>query len=210
MQNYTRRRIIAVLEGLAGGILPLLFWMLLIFGFDTPYVAVLTIIAAIIHELGHSLAIIALSGTGHIPCAHISGFRIKRNECLGYKEEILILLMGPFFNIAAFAISIPFLGYMDGYIKIFAGINLMTALSNLLPVESYDGYGALKLIFTMTESETPLRLIEFISFSICLIISFLSLYLINKFGSGYWIFGVFFFMMLTKLVKFGKDSIFEE
>ena len=40
-------------------VLSVVFWVLVIFGFDLPYVAVLTIAAALIHELAHLTAIFA-------------------------------------------------------------------------------------------------------------------------------------------------------
>lgn len=210
MKKRTRYRIIALLESLAGDVLPLLFWLMIIFGFDTPYIATLTIIAAVIHELGHSVAIMALSRSGYMPMVHVTGFRFKRADTLGYKEEIIILAMGPVFNITAFLLCLPFLSAMEGYIGTFAAVNLITALSNLLPVESYDGYGILRELFTYTENVRMLYLIERLSFFISLSFTFLSLYLIDKFGSGYWIFGIFFFMMLAKLIKFGKTCIFRD
>ena len=40
---------------LISSILPPLFWGLIIFGFEEPYLAVTSLICAMIHELGHLL-----------------------------------------------------------------------------------------------------------------------------------------------------------
>lgn len=210
MKSDTRYRIIGLLEVIVGNVLPLLFWGLIMFGFDAPYVAILTIIAAIIHEMGHSLAILALTSDGYAPSAHISGFRIRRRSTLSYRGEIIILAMGPLFNIVTFICSLPFGGAMNGYVRIFGLISLITALSNLLPIEGYDGYGILNQMFTSRNMSRASRCLETGSFLISVVLTFLSLYLIGKFGSGYWIFGVFFFMMTSKLIKFGKFTIFRE
>ena len=186
----------------------MLFWVLLIFGFDVPYVAVLTIICAVIHELGHVFSISRMNAGESLPKGHLSGFRIKRKVVLGYREEIIILLMGPLFNIIAFLLTIPFSSMMSGYVRIFGLLNLATAISNLLPVEGYDGYGILIEIFKSTENHKMITRLEFFSFVFSVAVSFLSLYLIDKFGSGYWIFGIFFAIMLTKLIKYGKSAIF--
>ena len=143
MKNSTRYGIIEVLELLSGSVLPIIFWVSLIFGFDTPYVAILTLICAVWHELGHCSAIAVVgNGSGHVK-GHASGFRIKREARLTYAKEIVILLAGPGANVALFLATLPFGNALGGYIKIFGALNLATGISNLLPIEGYDGYGAL-------------------------------------------------------------------
>ena len=71
--------------------LPILFWVLIIFGFDSTHVAILTILAALIHEIGHIFAIVFLCKKENNLSADISGFRIKTQR-LSYKEEIMVTL----------------------------------------------------------------------------------------------------------------------
>lgn len=202
---YALLRILALF---ANSVLPMLFWILLIFGFDVPYIAILTIICALIHELGHILAISYMSSDSEIPSGHLSGFRIRRQSTLGYRKEIIILAMGPLFNIAVFLLTLLFEGALSGYVRIFGILNLATAISNLLPVEGYDGYGILSEIFMSRGNYRMLKRLEAFSFLFSITVTFFSLYLIDKFGSGYWIFGIFFAIMLTKLIKYGKSDIF--
>ena len=182
--------------------------MFLIFGFDAPYVAILTIISAVIHEIGHLLAISHLAHSTAIPKGHISGFRIRRRETLTYLEEGIILAMGPLCNLIVFLFTIPFGGEMYGYIKTFGIINLATALSNLLPVEGYDGYGILMQWFAAKDKQGAIRMLDAFSFLFSVAITFLSLYFIDKLGDGYWIFVVFFVIMISKLIKYGKYDVF--
>ena len=197
------------MELLSGSILPIIFWLSLIFGFDAPYIAILTIISAVVHELGHCTAIYLTTGIGGRVKGHSSGLRIRRNEALSYRKEIIILLAGPLVNLGLFAILIPF-GRAHGYIGTFAIINLATGVSNLLPFEGYDGYGAIcEALRSLGRPELVKRLESF-SFVLSTGITFISLYLIERFGEGYWIFGLFFFAVLSKLVTFGKYDIFGE
>ena len=210
MKNSTRYRIIEVMRLLSESILPIIFWVSLIFGFDVPYVAVLTIISAILHEMGHCIAIYALTGRDGTVRGHSSGLRIRRTEALTYKKEIIILLSGAAVNIALYLIFLPFGNALDGYVRVFALVNLATGISNLLPLEGYDGYGAISEALRSFGRADLLKRLEIISFILSVSVTFLALYLIDRFGEGYWIFGLFFFTVLSKLVSFGKYDIFEE
>ena len=68
-------------------VLPIFFWLFLIFGFDEPSMALWTIIAAVIHESGHIIYIISKKKLRLNIRGVLSGFRIKTNSLLSYKEE---------------------------------------------------------------------------------------------------------------------------
>ena len=210
MKNSTRYRIIEISELLSESILPIVFWVSVIFGFDVPYVAGLTIISAVIHELGHFGAIYVLSGKGNAPRGHSSGFRIKRSESLPYYKEMLILLCGPLANILLFVVFLPFGKALNGYCKLFGLISLATGLSNLLPFEGYDGYGILSELFKSRGKEEYIAVLNKLSFAMSAIATFIALHFIDKLGEGYWIFCLFFLKTVSKLGDFGKYDIFEE
>ena len=187
-------------------LLPIIFWVLIMFGFDSISITVMTLLAAAVHECGH-LAVIALA-CGHKatpPIPKINGMRIKPSVILSYKEEILAAFGGPCANILLFLLLIPFFGTGDGYAITFAMINLMTALSNLLPISGFDGYkitlNAVALKFGIENAE---RLLSAFSFIFSAGAVFISLYLILKIGEGYWIFGIFFIATLTEVFKRNK------
>lgn len=209
MKNLTRYRIIEFLKLLSGSILPIVFWVSLIFGFDVPYIAVLTLVCAAVHEIGHSVAISLFKGKKELR-GHSSGFRIRKGGILSYSSEIAILLAGPLVNICIFLLTLPFGNALSGYVRILGFINLATGISNLLPIEGYDGYGALCMILRSRGVAHLIRLLEAFSFMLSVFITFVALHLIDVFGEGYWIFGLFFFMMLSKLINFGKYDILEE
>ena len=210
MKKSTRYRTIEVLELLSGSVLPILFWLFLIFGFDAPYVAVLTVISAISHELGHCIAISVFTGKDGRVRGHSSGFRIKRSESVSYGKEIAILLAGPTVNLVLFLLLCPFLDNLSGYLGTFAFINLATGISNLLPLEGYDGYGAISEIMRSFGRADLIKHLECFSFILSIAVTFISLYLIDRFGEGFWIFGLFFFTVVSKVISFGKYDIFGE
>lgn len=210
MKIGTKKQIIEIMELLAYSILPMIFWVSIIFGFDAPYVAVLTIISAVIHELGHYAAIAYFTKENAKVRPHASGFRIKRSSQLSYGKEIAILLAGPIANLVLFFLSIPLGNSFEGYAKIFGYINLATGLSNLLPFEGYDGYGAARYTLGYFGKEELIRHLEAFSFILGVAATFVALHLIDRFSEGYWIFGLFFFATLSKLAKYGKYDIFEQ
>ena len=210
MKNSTRYRIIELLRLFSDSILPIIFWVSLIFGFDTPYVAVLTLISALVHELGHYSAICLMSEHGGRIRGHTSGFRIKRRESLSYREEIAILLSGPLTNIFIFLLTLPFGSALDGYVRSLGFVNLVTGLSNLMPFEGYDGYGAICEALRGCGRADAIKRLEALSFVMSVAVTFIALYLIDRFSEGYWIFGLFFFTVLSKSAILGKYDFFGE
>lgn len=210
MKNFTRYRIIEIFRLFSDSILPMIFWVSLILGFDTPYVAILTIISAVVHEAGHCAAIRISTGKSASVKGHSSGFRIKRTESLPYQKVIFILLAGPMANVILYIITLPFGNALDGYLRVLGIVNLATGISNLMPLEGYDGYGAIKEALIFTGRSDAVKKLEISSFILNTILTFVALYLIERFGEGYWIFGLCFVMMLSKLVSFGKYDIFGE
>ena len=178
-------------------VLPVFFWAFLIFGMDESSMATMTIVAALIHELGHIGYIYwikkGIPGLRGVP----SGFRIKSKIALSYSEEIGMYLFGPLVNIAAFAICSYGAFYLGESMWNFALINLATAVSNLLPIKGYDGYGIIRAIILKGEArEWALSGLSLISTGLIFLLCIFSLYLIDRYGGGYWIFFIFFISML--------------
>lgn len=194
--------------------LALLFWFLLVLGFDSKSTAFLTVIAALIHEGGHLLAgYFFARGMTSLPRADISGFRI-RAERMSYKEELSVALGGPVLNLilAILFVCLPLPKTLCGYFRTFALINALTALSNLLPISNFDGYRIAECLLSI-KTKNPMvsaRVMNTVSFAFCTVATFLSLYLILKTGDGYWIFAVFFTSVFTVIVKRTKNNILRE
>ena len=121
-------------------VLPVGFWLALIFAFDEPYVAFLTLIAVAVHEAGHIAALVYFSH-GYRFFGVSSGFRLSAKRTLSYREEIVIAASGPLVNVALFIAVSPLILLGGGeYARVFGLINLFTAISNLILIEGYDGY----------------------------------------------------------------------
>ena len=88
------------------------------------------------------------------------------------------------------------------YLYSFAIINLLTALSNLLPARGYDGYRIMySTLALLSNAERSARFMHAISLFFSAFVVFLSLGLIMIFDSGYWIFVIFFISLIGELTK---------
>ena len=177
--------------------LPLSFWILVIFGFDKVYIAVLTIISSLIHETGHLLA---LKNSSKNITPTTRGFKITNNVNSGYSNLIIVYLMGPLTNIFFGFLFAIFYGKSE-YLFLLSIINFATAISNLLPIEGYDGYGIIKILLEKNNKISKIITLKKVSDTIVVLMVFFSLYIIGKAGHGYWIFLVFFISLITQMLK---------
>ena len=180
-----------------------LFWMLLMLGFSGHKMTFVMICCALLHECGHILALCIINKDFSLPMAVTSGFRIKTNFHLSYKEEILIAACGPMMNLIFFLIFFPFA-------KNFAVINLATAISNLLPLKDFDGY---KIIYDIScivfGFEISERIMELLSICVASLMVFLSLFMIMFSNGGYWIFFIFFIVLVRQILFLHSDTKIE-
>ena len=189
------------------GVLPILFWILLIFGFDIPYVAVITLLCAAIHELAHIAATLMLKDAFSFRGA-FSGLRLSAKEQLSYKDEALIAAAGPMANFALFLSTLPHL-HIGGYVAQLGIISFLTGISNLLPIEGYDGYRIIECVARMLGAgELFFRTLKALSFALICALTFFALYFMNRLDGGYWIFFIFI-TILIKSMKNGKKMVFE-
>ena len=188
-------------------LLSLVFWIAIIFSFDETDLAVLTVSAIFLHELGHITYAWIISGKLCMPRPSTYGFKLRTERILTYKEETLLYISGPLANIFVFVALYPLAKNGHEYLLKFSVINLLTALSNLLPIDGYDGFG---IIRAMTSALLPYRtayiicnLVSFVcSFCICTV----SLYIIDRTGGNFWFFGIFFSSFISKLSFLSKKE----
>ena len=173
----------------------MIFWVMLIFGFDTTYTAILTIASALIHELGHVICLFIIKSKGDaIPTPNISGFKITL-PTTSYKEELACAAFGPLANLTtSLLFFVADFIFGSPYLAAFGILNAMTALSNLLPIEEYDGYKILSATLALHSRsfEKALNILDSISFLFSASLTLLALYVMLKIGEGYWFFAVFF------------------
>ncbi|MBQ8302159.1 MAG: hypothetical protein IJX97_01250 [Clostridia bacterium] len=189
-------------------VLPSVFWCLVVLGFEDITAATATIISALIHECGHIFYIAYRKLPSGGIRSVLSGFRIRTASVTSYNDKIITYLAGPAANIAAFFAVTPLIPF-DSFFALLGVMNLATAISNLLPIEGYDGYGVLYTISEKNEWLNAMKALETVSTFLIFMLAILSLYLIDRYGGGYWLFAVFFSMMIKRIGK-GLDKDFLE
>jgi Zn-dependent protease len=178
-------------------ILPPIFWGLVIFGFEEPSLAVITLLCALIHELGHFI---------FTPCeikirGVVSGFRIKPQGMLSYPSKLISYTGGPMANLVIALLCFSLYPLLGEYIRLFAILNTVTALTNLMPIEGYDGYGIIVTLLEMKDAGAIcFDILRWVNRSVVMLTCIFSLYLIDRIDGGYWIFALFFSFTL-KLVN---------
>ena len=179
-------------------ILPMLFWILIIYGLDESLMANLTVITAIVHELFHILAA-AFLDSEELPYSRLDGLRLPiRKERLSYKSELIIALSGPLINLL---LSL-FIIYPKGtYVKAFGMINLLCALSNLIPYADNDGCRIIRILLNMCEVRYSEIILSIISAFLSAVFLLCSLYLVYVYGEGLWYVG---FMLIYTIFSLEK------
>ena len=147
--------------------------------FDKTGLIVPTLLAVFFHEMGHLLCMwakgVAPKRIKLIP----TSVQITAPSLSSFKKDIAVSLCGPLFNIIIFfTLYLNFLLYKNYEILIFALINLLIAIFNLLPLKGLDGGKILHSVISLksgTEKADKALSIVTLAFSICIII--LALYL---------------------------------
>ncbi len=211
MHNNEKNTFFTTFCTLTKRLLPSLFWILLIFSFDELQIALLSLTAILIHEVGHFVFLNIIGKKSSRMRSALNGLRIKGTQRMNYEEEFLLYLSGPVANLLAavliyFSPTIP-----SDFSNAFVTINLATAISNLLPIQGYDGYGMIRSLLALhSKSADYITLLTKISFSFQVTLCLLSLYFMARYGGCYWIFTVFFISMLKELSKMLKNTKFEQ
>ena len=186
------------------GILPVVFWLCLICSFDERLGAKITIIAMVIHEFGHLACIYFITGKWQTLKSALNGLRIAEAPFLSYKQQMLQYASGAILNLIA-ATLIPMCIGINEYSETFAAINIATAISNLLPIEGYDGYRLIYSVIGFLDlGYKGYVLLEIVSFILTTSLCFLSMFLVYTFGNGYWFMAIFLFATISKLEKWQK------
>lgn len=165
----------------------------------------ISIFSAILHEIGHLIAL-------KIYGIEITEFRISlfgcniktnKNNRINYNKEILISFFGPFANLflSAFLFVVNF-NLNCELVENIIIVNLVMGLFNLLPFNSFDGGKIIKLLI---ENKLNERIADFtvsiISFVVLIPFSYIAFlnFLNNK--SDFYLLIVSALMLLTIILK---------
>lgn len=191
----------SVLELLLG-ILPVVFWLCIIYSFDETIAASITIIAMVIHELGHVICIFFFTKRWQIPKGAFNGLRLTEAKVLSYPKQIMQYSAGVLFNLLAAICMIPWKKTFGDYATLFIILNVATAVSNLFPIEGYDGYRIVELLIEYLALDyIAFRAFEILSFVFIFAMCIFSIFFVYTFGNGYWAMGIFLFASIKKLHK---------
>jgi Zn-dependent protease len=202
MHNHKKLRIFLRFLNLITLYLPTLFWILLIYGFDTPCTAGLTVISAIIHECGHGACLLLGKDKKSRLVGNLSGFRISRKTTDSYQADAALYASGPLLNFAAALVAAPFIRTVGEYAFLFAVINAATGISNLMPIRGYDGYGLIRALLCRVDKWDALQeKFEFLSLLSVSLTLILSLYVLSRIGDGYWTAGLFILSLIKEATE---------
>ncbi len=205
MQNYKFFYMLRLAAALCSA-LPLLFWMSVLLAFDEIYVAVLSIIAIMTHEAGHLLVYLFLGKKCRL-LAKLDGLRISGHGSLSHTSQLAVYAAGPSMNILAAITALPLIE--NDYFKALFAVQIMYAVSNLLPIRGSDGYGIIDSICNaLGDGYKHGRLLDSISLLTVILLSYFSLYVMVKLNSGYWMYFIFLTQLISHLVY--SNSQFRE
>ena len=183
------------------------FFTVLIFAFDKPYLAVMTVLALLWHEGFHLLAFLRERSAAR-PEARLCGLRLVPKRMLSYAAEGRIAAAGPLGGFIGAALCLMLAPLARGYLLAFALCHLFTSLSNLLPIEGYDGYRILSSLAAARGSERGQTALRALSFFFVGFLSLLSLCVLGICGEGVFGAGVFLFTLFFSIPE-QKYTIFE-
>ena len=174
----------------------------LLLAFNAPRVCLCVVVAILLHEGGHTLALLLWRKPFRGFELSTQGAKMGYGGLLSYREELFVCLCGPLSNllVALFTLLL-FRGRGEGAL-LFAYVNLFYARSNLLPFPAYDGERILRICLSfLLGAPRGERAIYVIGFFLRTVLLFLSLYLIFYFDAAYQIFGCIFLSFLSDFSK---------
>ena len=179
--------------------LSFLFLFAVLLAFNRPFVVVCVILSVLIHEGGHALALLCCARRvcGIELCT--AGAKIRYDGQLSYKQELFVLACGPLCNFIVGAIAFLFWSFGE-YPVIFGITNFFYALTNLLPLPSYDGERIVGILLSMRFGAGACeRWMRRIGFFLRCVLLFFSLYLIFFFDIAYQVFFCIFLSFIPDL-----------
>jgi len=173
--------------------------------FDRDRVCLLTLTAAILHELGHLFAARLLK----IPLRALRlGFLGARLEIaspmLSYGEEWLLAAAGPTVSLLASALAAP-LWHLTPHARVFSCASLVLGLLNLLPIRTFDGGRMTECLLRGFMGEAWVeRVMRPISLGFLLLLWLCSVYFLLRAGDGL---SLFCFSMSLLMRFFDGDGM---
>lgn len=137
--------------------------VIIMLSFDESTLTMLCLLASLLHELGHALAMLIVHDRPRRVTVGIFGVRVERDagRHLGYRAACVVSLSGPLVNVLC-AVLLWYLGC-----RVAAVLHAGLAFFNLLPIASLDGGEALHaLLCTRFGEERASYILRIVSLAV--------------------------------------------
>lgn len=165
---------------------------------DRTGLALPTLFAVIMHELGHLFAMWILDCAPKSVKLIPAGVQITRGVSDRYKKDVAVALVGPIVNLVLFAtLYVNYLCFRNHITLIYALINLIIGIFNLLPVTGLDGGTVLtSVIASKTDINKAVLILRIITAVLCMAVFILAvtLTLRGKINVSMYIMAIYLFM----------------
>ena len=154
-------------------------------------------LAILLHEAGHLLALLLLGMNWPKLAVGPLGFRLLPERPLFFWEQGLVAFAGPLVNL----LSALLLTWLFGFTTP-AQLHLLTALANLLPIDTLDGGRIVEALLSMCCSpEHTYVIVRALSFLTVTLATMISLGLLWTRGQGSYLFFLFFSLFLLHIFR---------
>lgn len=170
---------------------------------DRTGLALPTLFAVLIHEIGHLFAMWLLECSPKSIRLIPASVQITRSITTVYRNDILIALAGPVINILLFCVLyLNFITYKNTTVLYYAGINLIVALFNLMPVSGLDGGTVLfSIIAKKHDVNRAMLTLRIITLAIAVILLSFAIALTIKGNFNISIYIVAIYLLMSVLMK---------
>ncbi len=170
---------------------------------DKTGLALPTLFAVMVHELGHIFAMWLLESTPKSIRLIPASVQITRSMSSKYKNDIIVSLTGPAVNLVLFlTLYINHIAFKNEVVLYYSLINLIVGLFNLLPVTGLDGGAALfSVIAKKYDVNKALLTLKITTLSIGMAVLFLAVSLTIRGQVNISVYIVAIYLILSVLIK---------
>lgn len=162
---------------------PIVFGLMLLT--DRTGISLLTVAAALLHEMGHLLAARLLGIRPEEMRLGFLGMRLDMgSKLLSYAQEWLLCAAGPLVSLVGAAVAAPLWGKWEAA-RFFSCASLVLGLLNLLPIRTFDGGRMLECFLSSTlGTRAAERVMSACSFLFLFLLWATAVYFLLRVGDG--------------------------
>ncbi len=152
---------------------------------DRTGIGLITVLAALLHEVGHLFAARLLGIRAESMRLGFLGMRIDVGErLLSYSEEWLLCAAGPLVSLVLSAVAAPLWGVWASA-RLFSCASLVLGILNLLPIRSFDGGRMLEcFLLSVVGTRATQRIMAACSFLFLFLLWATAVYFLLRVGDG--------------------------